>query len=59
MTQPEQAPRPNHEAIPPEEPPAASPVTHGRIDPQRNTGLLVTGLLLLLVMLAVIYKGLS
>jgi len=59
MTQPEQAPRPNHEAIPPEEPAAASPVPHGRIDHQRNTGLIWTGLLVLLAALAVVWRGLS
>lgn len=58
MTPHEQAPRPNHEAIPPEELPAASPVPHGRIDHRRNLGLIGTGVLLLLVVLAVVWRGL-
>jgi len=58
MTAGEQAPRPNHEAIPPEELPAASPAPHGRVDHRRNLGLLWTGLLLALIVLAVIWRGL-
>jgi hypothetical protein len=57
MTQLEHAPRPNHEAIPPEERPAASPVPHPRIDPQRNTGLIWTGVLVLLVVIAVLWRS--
>ncbi len=58
MTQKERAPRPNHEAIPPEELPAASPVPHGRIDHRRNLGLIWTGVLVALVVLAVVWRGL-
>jgi hypothetical protein len=57
MSQTDRAPRPNHEAIPPEELPAASPVPHGRVDHQRNVGLIWTGVLLLLLVIAVVCRA--
>jgi len=58
MPEDERPPRPNHEAIPPDELPAASPAPHGRIDPRRNLGLLWMGVLLALIVVAVAWSGL-
>lgn len=59
MTQLEQAPRPNHEAIPPEEVPAASPVRHERIvSPRRRYwGSIWLGVLFCLIVVAVLWRS--
>lgn len=55
----EQAPRPNHEAIPPEEVPAASPVRHERIASpwSRYGGSIAVAILLGVIVIAVLWRS--